>query len=1101
MTTARLILRSATYHWRTNLAVILGVATAVAVLAGALVVGDSVRGSLRDIALGRLGRTVSVLTVASFVREELATEIAARGGAAAPMVVATGIVTHEASGRRAASVNVYGVDERFWSFHGLDVPEGVQVSPALARELAVQPDDVLLARLQRPSEIPLESLFGRRDEVGRTVRLTVGGVLGRDRLGEFVLQPQQAEVRSVFVPLRSVQRDLGVAGEVNTVLIGADAGSVHVRGSLSLEDLGVNVRYLDAARAVSVENVSGVLNADLQRAAADAAARLRLQHTPVFTYLANTIRSGDRAIPYSLVTATDLSALPGAAPAPAGMDAIVLNEWAARELGVTPGAPVELEYFLWDSVSGLETKRQQFTTDRIVRIVGLAADRQLAPDYPGITGADSVADWDPPFPLDLSRVRPLDEQYWDEFKTTPKAFIQYERGKALWSTRYGDATSVRIGVPPDRDPTLILEDVRTQLRAAVQPPALGADVVPVRRAAEAASVGATDFGEYFTYFSFFLVASALLLAVLFFRLGIEQRLKQIGVLRAAGFPIARVRAMLLLEAVILAALGSAAGIAGAIAYAETIVYGLRTWWVGAVGTTLLETHVMPMTLAIGAFAGVATSVVCVALSLRAVARMSPRALLTASSIESAMALNPARSRRSRRIGYALTVLGAVAVAVAFANRDMQAGAFFAAGAALLAAGLFFLAAWLRARDVRLLSGRGPWATARLGFRSASFRPARTVLSAALIASAAFIIVAVDAFRRGGGEIVGDPQSGTGGYMLLAKSELPIVGNPNVPDTLDLTVEQMASATFTRFRVRPGEDASCLNLYRPTNPTIVAPEAGFIERGRFSFAASLAETDAERANPWLLLQRELPDGAIPAIADATSLQYVLHAAVGDEFTIDTGSGEPLRLRFVASLADSVLQGELVIAEEQFVRNFPSHAGYRLFLIDAPGVDTATEADALIATLERALEPFGFDAVTAAERLAAYHRVENTYLSTFQALGGLGLLLGTIGLATILFRNVLERRRELALLRAVGYDARRLTLMIVAEASFVLAVGLATGTACAALAIAPAWLGRSGTLPGAGVALLLSGVAVAGILSSVIATRAALRGNMLAALRAE
>src|SRR5687768_17458173 len=191
MTTARLILRSATYHWRTNLAVILGVATAVAVLAGALVVGDSVRGSLRDIALGRLGRTVSVLQVASFVREGVAADIAARTGTASPMVVATGIVTHEASGRRAASVNVYGVDERFWSFHGLEAPEGVQVSPALARELAAQPGDVLLARLQRPSQIPLESLFGRRDDVGRTIRLTLGGMLSRDRLGEFVLQPQQ----------------------------------------------------------------------------------------------------------------------------------------------------------------------------------------------------------------------------------------------------------------------------------------------------------------------------------------------------------------------------------------------------------------------------------------------------------------------------------------------------------------------------------------------------------------------------------------------------------------------------------------------------------------------------------------------------------------------------------------------------------------------------------------------------------------------------------------------------------------------------------------------------------------------------------------------
>jgi ABC-type antimicrobial peptide transport system permease subunit len=174
---------------------------------------------------------------------------------------------------------------------------------------------------------------------------------------------------------------------------------------------------------------------------------------------------------------------------------------------------------------------------------------------------------------------------------------------------------------------------------------------------------------------------------------------------------------------------------------------------------------------------------------------------------------------------------------------------------------------------------------------------------------------------------------------------------------------------------------------------------------------------------------------------------------------------------------------------------------MFLIDAPGVDTAQAAADLIASLEQALEPFGFDAVTAAERLAAFHRVENTYLSTFQALGGLGLLLGTIGLATVLFRNVLERRRELALLRAVGYDSRRLSLMIVAEAAFVLAAGLAAGTACAALAIAPAWLGRSGTLPGAGVAMLLGGVALAGLLSSLIATRAALRGNMLAALRTE
>jgi hypothetical protein len=118
----------------------------------------------------------------------------------------------------------------------------------------------------------------------------------------------------------------------------------------------------------------------------------------------------------------------------------------------------------------------------------------------------------------------------------------------------------------------------------------------------------------------------------------------------------------------------------------------------------------------------------------------------------------------------------------------------------------------------------------------------------------------------------------------------------------------------------------------------------------------------------------------------------------------------------------------------------------------------------------------------------------------ALGGLGLLLGTVGLATVMFRNVLERRRELALLRAVGYNARHVRLMILAETAFLLAAGLTAGAGCALIAIAPAWLDR-GTLPGTGLVLLLAGVILAGLASAVAATRAALSGELLQALRAE
>ena len=211
--------------------------------------------------------------------------------------------------------------------------------------------------------------------------------------------------------------------------------------------------------------------------------------------------------------------------------------------------------------------------------------------------------------------------------------------------------------------------------------------------------------------------------------------------------------------------------------------------------------------------------------------------------------------------------------------------------------------------------------------------------------------------------------------------------------------------------------------------------------------------------------------------------------------------PLVFRFVGALRDSVLQGELVMSEENFVRLFPALQGYRLFLVDDPAVTDRAHADRLAGTLERELAPFGFDAVSTAERLASFHRVENTYLSTFQALGGLGLLLGTIGLSAIMFRNVLERRRELALLRAVGYDARHVSIVIVAEVALLLGAGLISGAACAALAIAPAWLGRSGALPGPGLLVLLIAVVAAGLLSSLVATRAALGGKILEALRVE
>src|SRR5579872_1565465 len=92
MTFLRLVFRNLGYYWRTNLAVVAAVIAGTAAIAGALLVGDSVRGSLREISLKRLGRVDHVLVAPRFFREDLAARLAddpdfqARFSAVAPVL-------------------------------------------------------------------------------------------------------------------------------------------------------------------------------------------------------------------------------------------------------------------------------------------------------------------------------------------------------------------------------------------------------------------------------------------------------------------------------------------------------------------------------------------------------------------------------------------------------------------------------------------------------------------------------------------------------------------------------------------------------------------------------------------------------------------------------------------------------------------------------------------------------------------------------------------------------------------------------------------------------------------------------------------------------
>ncbi len=1119
-----LLLRGVTFYWRSHAAVVLGVATAVAVLAGALLVGDSVRGSLRDLVVQRLGRTDLVVSSTRVFREQLAADISAdetagmRALATCPLVIAQGFVSDQATGRRAGRVRVYGVDDRFWRFHGLAGVAGppdrdALVSPGLAARLRAGLGSTILVRVERPADVPLETLHGRRDDLSRTLRLTVRAVLPRASLGEFALEPQQADVLAVFVPLSRLQQAFDAPGRVNALLISAGAGNgpaaprveALVRRHAALEDLGFTVTAARAGDVFIVGSESGLLNAAQAEAAQQAAAAAGMESRPVLTYLANSLRVGDRSVPYSLVTALDLRTIDPAwsAPSDPGTDPpILLNEWAAADLRARAGDLVTLEYYAWEEPGRLATRTARFRVAAVVPIAAGAGD--LAPAYRGISDSPALGDWNPPFPIDLRRIRPEDEQYWKRYRTMPKAFVPLETGQRLWGSRHGALTSIRVSTAPGQSIEQARFAYAGRLRAAVDPLAAGLAVRDVRADGLRASRGATDFGAYFTYFSFFLIASALLLAALFFKLGVEQRGREVGLLRAVGFGRADVRRLFLHEGLLLSVAGSAVGVGGALAYASVVMAGLRSWWVDAVGTTSLTLHVSAASLVAGAVGGTVAAGGCIWWTLRSLDRVSERSLL-AGGIEPdrhpTQPPLPAPPGERKRLAapIAVAALGLALLGSAAAGWMAPSGAFFGAGAALLCACLGLFLFVLRRTPRSTVIGGGWRALSRLGLRYATDRPGRSAVAVAVIASATFILVSVDAFRRDE-RLAGDgPRSGIGGYRLLVDTLLPVVDDPGAREgrtVLNLS-DLDASVAIEPFRRLPGDDTSCLNLYEPTRPAILAPRDAFLAAGRFTFQASLASTDAERANPWLLLHRTEPDGAVPVVADANSLTYVLHRRLGDAIVIGTGARR-IHLRLVAALHDSVFQGALLMSQANFQRLFPEQEGYRLLLVD---VASARERETA-ARLEEALADFGAEVTPTRERMAQFHRVENTYLSTFQTLGGLGLLLGTVGVAAVLLRNVLERRRELALLAAVGYRRGHLLVMIGAETALLLGVGVGIGAACAALAIAPAVAQRGGRVPiSVGGALLLFGVFTSGLVSAAVAARAATGAPLLHALRSE
>lgn len=1103
-----------------------GLAVATAVIVGSLIVGDSVTGSLRDTATARLGRIDHALVSPHFFRTQLSADLAHSPElsgvtrAILPLILIRGAVESATTEAVVPSASVVGVDDSFWRLY--DVSPSLSgrdavVNASLARELGVKAGDSILVDVDKQGQIPSGTLFAHKSpkETLRSLRLDVAAVLGDKGVGGFRLDMSTDTPRNVFVSREWLASEIGKDGQANALVVQGDLRHINATPRLqhalalvcTLSDYGLTVVPSASQGCVSIES-DGMLLDDRQLAAARAASeQLGARHAISSVYLAKVIRELNRkgtSIAYSVVAGvqplTPFSFTSGGGSPEPGEGEIWLNSWAATDLDTHVGGMLALTYLVPLPDGTYRDAQVRLRLTGIVEMAGPANDPGLVPRFDGITDAGRIDEWHTPFPVDLNRITERDDEYWTRYKTTPKAFVNLKTVEAMWKSgektgrSSGWVTSLRLAPTHGSIADLKVEVERAMVRR-LSPEDSGLVFRPIRRIALDSAAGTTDFGQLFMAMSFFLVLSGVGLAAMLMRLSAERRASEFGVMMACGFTPSSAVLALLGEGIVLSVAGVLLGVPLGVAYGWGIIAGLRSWWIGAVGTSLLWSHVELMSLAVGAVSGLLVGVASMGWSALRLRRMSALRLLSGwQSISVTEGKRP--GRRSRAVLMASLAAAVLLLMMRLGCVVVSAeGVFFGIGSALLVAGMAAADLWL----IRAMARRmDPPTVPGLASRNIAANRGRSLLVIGLLACAAFIIVTVAANTRDFSRTdYTRRDSGTGGFALRAISSSPVHYDLNSPKgraALGFSPED--EQVFRGVRVMPflmsaGDDISCLNLAKPAYPRVLAVSDAMMARGGFTVT-----TAGHPRNPWTALRGD-GDGIAPVFGDASSVEWNLHSGLGKTYTMPGGDGGPGEMRFVGLVQGSIIASELLMPEARFSHLFPDVREPRYFLLEVPKGREKSVAE----ILRRNLGRMGFDVRSTTEILNSYIGVQNTYLSVFLALGGLGVILGTVGLVVVLLRSALERRREFALMLAQGFSRGDLFRLLISENAWLLVAGLLLGAVSALVAVGPSLGSSDARMNWGSVAVVFAGILVVGLASCAVAARRSVDGMPIEALRGE
>ncbi|MGW3327604.1 ABC transporter permease [Streptomyces virginiae] len=558
--------------------------------------------------------------------------------------------------------------------------------------------------------------------------------------------------------------------------------------------------------------------------------------------------------------------------------------------------------------------------------------------------------------------------------------------------------------------------------------AVGADTYKLQTAKEAADANRKDVGSFLNVMKYVMLGFAgiaflvgIFLIFNTFSMLVAQRTREIGLMRAIGADSGQVLKSVVVEAFLLGVVGSILGVGAGVGLAIGLMQLM-----GSMGMHLStdDLTVAWTTPVVGIVLGVIVTVVSAFIPARRAGKVSPMAALRESGTPGDKKAGVVRAV----LGLVLTGIGGAGLYLATAAEEAGPGSLWLAlGVVFTLIGFIVIGPLLAAGVVRVLSGvvlRPFGSVGRLAERNALRNPRRTGATAAALMIGLALVACLSVVGSSMVASATDELDKSVGADYIVNSE---TGQPVLPQA-----EQALRAT---------KGLDHVTAYREVEAKVTAPDGTSEEVG-------LGATDPTYAKD---IRRKMVAGEHAAAYGANAMSVGSEYAtkhgvkVGDELTVAFTGGSTVKLKVAAITSDegNIDKTMKYISTEVARANVPADKLPLPFMLLASAQDGKSDATAYASVKAAMAEYPQYKVRNQTDYKQALKDQVGQLLNMVYGLLGLAIIVAVLGVVNTLALSVVERTREIGLMRAIGLSRRQLRRMIRLESVVIALFGALLG----------------------------------------------------------